>query len=94
MKITDVIETKRYNYSLAEFKKLLNITDDEKIDYISNMILNDTDGHIIITTKKLKQSNIGLDKEDKTGELHTLDCCKAEGYKENENNRTDSDREI
>ena len=89
MKITNVMREKKYVFPLDEAKKLLNITAEEKIDYIH--ILGSS---LYITTREHIQSNIGLDKEDKTGELHTLDCCKAEGYKENENNRTDSDREI
>ena len=72
MKITDVIETKKYQYSLAEFKKLLNITDEESVDYISNMSLSDMAGHIYIHTKKIKQSHIGLDEENRTDEDRTI----------------------
>ena len=88
MKITDVIETKKYQYSLDEFKKLLNITDEETIDYITNMSLTDMAGEIYIHTKKIKQLNMGLDKAVSSKIPHTLKCeC-------DECNRTDEDRII
>ena len=99
MKITDVIETKKYQYSLDEFKKLLNITDEESIDYITNMSLTDMAGEIYIHTKKIKQSSVGLDKKDKSIikiEPHRLNCgCKSLDEKSlDEQNRTDEDRTI